>query len=75
MPKNKTHPQKLLRVAVTAREAHQIRFHTQTHLREPRACVCCPRAILRALKGEKPFQCREMPWACPLGDNAPLGDP
>jgi len=69
MPKNKTGSYTRLKVALTAREAHQIRFHTKTDNQVAPACVCSAHTILAAMKLDSPLLCSDMPWRCPLNDN------
>ena len=70
MPKNKTGSYQRLNVALTPREARQIRFHTKTHTKSQPVCVCSAHCILAAMKLDNPILCDDMPWLCPLGQNS-----
>jgi len=69
MPKEKPAPYRRVKVALTAREASQIRFHTKTDQMTQPVCVCSAHTILAALRVDSPILCSEMPWYCPLGQN------
>jgi len=69
MPKDKTGAYQRLKVAITPREARQIRFHTKTHTKAYPVCVCSAHTILAAMKLDEPLLCSDMPWHCPLNEN------
>lgn len=33
------------------------------------ACICCPRGILCAFRGNYNVRCSDMPWACPIASS------